>query len=69
VLSRAQLQRWEQRHIDRQPGRHADADVDHPVSDIAKRLIAAQQEHEKRGEGHLRALISSRCQPLARTRR
>jgi hypothetical protein len=40
VLSRAQLQRREQDDIDRKPGRHADADVDHPVSDVAERLIA-----------------------------
>jgi hypothetical protein len=52
------LQRREHQDVDRHSGRHADADVDHPVRDVGKRLVAAEQKREQRSEGHLRALIS-----------
>ena len=58
MLGRAELQRREHQDVDRHPGRHADADVDHPVRDVGKGLVAAEQQGEQRGEGHLRTLIS-----------
>lgn len=48
MLSRAKLQRREHQDIDRQPGRHADADVDQPVGDVVHRLIAAEEQREQR---------------------
>ena len=58
MLGRAKLQRREHQDIDRQPGRHSDADVDQPVADVGNRLMAAEEQREQRGEGHLSTLVS-----------
>jgi hypothetical protein len=57
MLGRAKLQRREHQDVHRQPGRHADADVDHPVGYITHRMIVAEEQREQRGEGHLGTLI------------
>ena len=55
------------RRIDRQPGHHSDAEVDHPVGDVVNRLMAAEEQREQRGQGHLSTLVTQPGQPLTST--